>query len=283
MTVYPLTSDAMPTWLFTNIIDEAYTHQDPELILIDLRAYGQSNDKKSVMDARARRALDSLGLFSTNYIKAAFKTMNSIHTVFEDEPRLDLSYLLSVIKYHSKWSDDDFSFDRGFGDKEHGFAGFFVNKRLSTQIQPQKAVVYDPNHIEPLDPLTESSLYELLDYVEERDINVLFVDTPQFKSAKEMGRANAVYKILDERGVDYVHYFTEGKDGAFTIQFDWEKDFYDEGHVNYYGAEKFTDYFAKYLDERYDFPDHRKDPEVAAYWDGKYQKIKDKIKDYEKR
>lgn len=283
MTVYPLSSDAMPTWLFTNVIDEVYTYQDPELILIDLRAYGQSNEKKTVMDARARRVLDAMSPFSINYVKTAFKTMASIHSVFEDQSKWDLSYLLSFIKYHSKWADEDFSFEKGFGNKEHNYAGFFVNKTLSMQAEPQKAVVYDPHVIEPLDPLTESSLYELLEYIEKKDLNVLFVDTPQFKNETEMGRANAVYKILDEHGVEYIHFFTEGMDGAFTIEFDWKKDFYDEGHVNYYGAEKFTDAFAAYLDEHYDFPDRRNDPGAAAYWDGKYQNIVEKMADYEKR
>ena len=280
MTVYPLSSDAMPTWLFTNVIDEVYTYQDPRLILIDLRAFGQDNNKASTMDARARRVLDAMNFFSINRIKTAFKTMKTVHETFEDESRWDPSYLLSFIKYHSKWSEEDYSFDQNIGNREHKYAGFFINKTLSVQVKPQKPAAYDWELRAPLDPTAEASLYELLDYIEKKQLKVLFVDTPQFKDPTEMGRANTVYDILDEHGVEYVHFFTERPDGAFTIELDGQTDFYDDGHVNYKGAEKFTDAFAAYLNETYKFPDRRKQPEVAEYWDGKYEMIVERIEKY---
>ena len=46
ITVYPFSVNAMPTWLFTNAIDEVYAYQNPELIIIDVRAYAQNNKKK---------------------------------------------------------------------------------------------------------------------------------------------------------------------------------------------------------------------------------------------
>lgn len=283
MTVYTLSSEAMPTWLFTNMIDEAYTYQNPELILIDLRAFGQNNTKKNVMDVRARRVLDGMKAFSPNRIKTGFKAMQTIYEAHkENQSRFDLSYLLSFIKYHTQWAEDDFSFKKGFGENKHEYAGFYVNKTLSVQVKPQNGVIYSPDVYEDLDPVAEESLYDLLAYIKEKNLNVLFVDTPQFKDKTEMGRANTVYKILNENGVDYVHFFTEREDGAFTIEFDWQKDFYDSGHVNYYGAEKFTDVFVEYLRENYDLPDRRDDPKVQAHWEGKYEAVLKAIKKYEK-
>lgn len=278
MTVYSLSSDAMPTWLFTNMIDEAYTYQNPELILIDARAYGQDNSLVKPMDARARRVLDAMNFWSINRIKTAFKTMETIHSAHEEQSRFDLSYLFSVAKYHDKWAEDDYEIKNNLGNKEHEYGGFYMSGSLSTFSEPQVTDSYDFDLYEPLDPVAEESLYELLDYVKEKNLNVLFVDTPQLRDETETGRANTLYKILDEEGIDYVNFFATDSDEMYVIDFDYEKDFYNSGHTNYYGAEKFTDYFAQYIDENYDLPDRRGDEAVAKDWDGKYDAIKEKIK-----
>ena len=276
MTVYPLAIDSMPTWLFINVLEDAFKRQNPELVLIDARSFGQDNTNQTTMDTRARRVLDAMAMFSTERVKAGFKTMEVMHNTFEDEQsRFDLSYLLSFIKYHDRWKDDDYKIKNNLGNKEHQYSGFYITGN-STTIEPQEYTPYNFDLYEPLDPLTEESLYELLDYLEEKDVEVLFVDTPQMKDDKEIGRGNTLYKNLDERGVDYIHFLSE--EGEHVIDFDYSHDFYDSPHVNYYGAEKFTEYFAKYLDENYDLPDRRGEEDVAKDWDGRYDAVKAKIK-----
>lgn len=283
MTVYPLSVDEMPIWLFINVIEEAYTYQDPELIIIDLRAFGQSNDDAKRLDTRARRVLDSMDFFSVNRWKAAFKAMDVIHSAFEDEPAFNLSMLLPYINYHSKWSEDDFTFKKNLGDNEHLYMGFYMDSKLTPDKEEQSPVVYDSEYMEEMDPVSEEALHELLQYVQANDLNVLFVDTPQFKSASEMGRANAVYQILDEYGVDYINFCMTDEEGNFTniSDFDLGNDFYNDGHVNYYGAVKFTAVMAEYLDDNYNFEDHRSDEAVTEDWDGIYKKIQKKIASWE--
>lgn len=284
MTVYPLASDAMPTWLFINVIEEALEKQNPELIIIDVRTYGQSNNKASLMETRARRVLDAMDFFSVNRFKAAFKTMKTIQQVTEEKSSFDLSLLLSYIKYHTMWGDEDFSISDNISRKESDYMGFFMHKSLSTKPNDHDAVVYDPNYYKDLDPIAEASLYELLDYVEEKGLKVLFVDTPELKGQKEIGFANSVFRILDKYGVDYINYSETDADGNFLhgLDLDPDHDFYNENHVNYYGAEKFTAVVSAYLDETYNFEDRRSDEAVAEQWDGIYNKIKKQIKKWEK-
>ena len=146
---------------------------------------------------------------------------------------------------------------------------------------PHVKVVYDSNVYAELDPLAEESLYEFIEYVKDKNLNVLFVDTPQFLDQSELGRANTTYKILEENGMDYIHFYKDGS-ADFTIDLDNTTEFYDESHVNYYGALKFTDVFAKYLDEKYDLPDRRKDEAASSYWNGLYEKIQNGVAGYEK-
>ena len=281
MTVYPLASDAMPTWLFTNVIDEIYAKQNPELIIIDARAFRQSNTNIDTIDTRARRVLDAMDFFSVNRFKAAFKSMKILHRVDPERSRLDLSLPISFIKYHTMWADKDFSIEDNVNfTAASEYMGFFVHKDLSIKAVDHKAVVYNNNYYKDLDPISEESLYELLDYAESKDINLLFVCTPEMMKKSEIGQMNTLFRILDEKGIPYINGCDTDSKGNFILTPDLSpsKDFYNENHVNFYGAEKFTAAIGAYLDEHYDFEDHRSDEAVKEHWDGVYGKIQAQIK-----
>ena len=283
MTTYTLTADAMPTWLYTNILDEVFTYQNPKLIVVDLRSFGQTNTEEDSMDARGRRVLDSMNFYSLNRVKTAFDVMEFMHENFEDKPRFDISYLLPYIKYHTMWSEDDYTIEHNWGNKEHEYLSFYMSKTLSMQVDERENVVYDSEIYKELDPIAEKSFYDLLDYAESKGVELLFVDTPQFKNETEMGRANTLIKMLEENGIKYINYCETDEEGNFLydLNLDPKTDFYNAGHTNYYGAEKFTDVFAKYLNENYELADHREDPVVQEQWDGVYWKLTEKIANWE--
>lgn len=283
MTVYPLASDAMPPWLFTHVIDEIYTDQTPELIIIDARVYGQENTKVPTMDTRARRVLDAMSFFSVNRMKAAFKTMKILHQVDEEQPEFDLSLALPFVKYHTKWADEDFSISDNVNNLENDTMGFFTHKTLSVKSKKLKATIYDNDYYEDLDPITEDALYELLDYAEEKNIQLLFVETPRTLDKRDIGCLNTLFSILDERDVPYLNFSQTDSDGNFVNipGIDCSHDFYNKNHVNYYGAEELTAVVSAYLDENYDFADHRTDEAVKEQWDGVYDHLKEMIKTLE--
>ena len=285
MTVFPLASDAMPTWLFTNVIDEIYKDQSPELIIIDVRTYGQTSTDVGTVDTRARRVLDAMNFFSINRIKIAFKTMDILHQIDEERSAFDLSFLLNYVKYHTKWADEDFSIKDNISDEKNEYMGFFTRSTLSVKSKKQKATVYNNEVYTELDPIAEESLYELFAYAEEKDIDLLFVDTPRMMDEKAMGCANTLYRILEEEGIPYINYSQTDEKGKFTAVagLSQKKDFYNKNHVNYYGAEKFTETFSAYLNDHYDFPDHRTDEAVKAQWDGLYKNLKKTIAKWEKK
>ena len=281
ITAYNLCYDAYPAWLYTNIIDEIEGMQDTKLILIDIRAFFQSNTRLDSVEVRSRRYLDSLPFFNINRIKAAFKTMNLLHEADpENYKKFDASYLLSFIKFHSKWSDK-YSVYENLGSKKQPYGSFYMTDARVIRRKPHDKVYFDPNAYHSLDKVTEKALYELIDYIKEKDLNVLFVDTPQFLGKYELRRANTIYDILEENGMDYIHFYKENS-ADFSINLDNTKDFYDESHVNYYGAEKFTAALAEYIDENYNLPDARENETAKKFWDGKYDKIKNKIAKFEK-
>lgn len=277
MTVYPLASDALPAWLYTSMIDEVLTYQSPELILLDIRPFTSGAVDREKMDANARFVLDAMDIFSLNRHKTAVKTMKTIHSVYEEAPEFDISYFLSFVKYHGKWTDAQYLVSYNLGQRMHKYGGYRLDPDFSAVVREMTPTEYDPSLVKDLNPLCEQSLYEVLDYIREQDLKVLFVDTPKVLGSK-VGPTNRVFQILEEEGFDYLTYLDIPEDGSFPLEIDFKTDFFNEGHVNYYGAEKYTHALAVYLKEHYDLPDRRNDPRVQADWDGLYAKIQEDLK-----
>lgn len=305
ISMHTLSFDAVPSWLYTDIMDIALKNQSPKVVLIDIRGFYQDNTA-DLMDIRARRFLDSQPILSLSRTKSAIKVTKKIHEqslidienakikaeqqtdptlpaveIPEEKSKYDMSYLFSFIRFHGKWSDN-YSIYKNLGSKEHQYGGFYMSPERTIRKAPHAKVIYNANIYAELDPLAEESLYEVIEYIKEKNLTALFVDTPQFLDQSEMSRANTTYRILEENGMDYIHWYQNGS-SEFTIDLDNTTEFYDESHVNYYGALKFTDDLAKYLDENYNFLDRRKDEAASSYWGGKYEKIQNGVAGYEQK
>lgn len=278
MTVYPYSSDAMPVWLYLTRLKEVYRTQNPQLVILDVRAFTQANTRANIIDTRGRRVLDALPFFSREYFETAFRMMDIAHQVEPEEDYFKISLFLPFVKYHNMWSEKDYSIYNHIGDEEHRYGGFWIES-ASIRRKVQKYNPYDTEVTRKLDPISEACLYEIIDYAKANNIELLFVDTPQYKTDKQNARSNVIYQILDEQGMNYINYCLIDENGNFALcpNISRETDFYAQGHVNYYGAEKFTTVMAKYLAQHYDFPDHRDDERIKAQWGHWYPNIKTKV------
>lgn len=285
MTVYPLSVDGMAAWLYPEMLEYALQYQNPELVLLDIRAFTQDvamdirNSK--TMDIKAHRVLNAFPWFSPLWFKTAFKTMKLIHRIDETEPRFNISLLLSFVRFHQKWQEVGFSiFEENLGNQLHEFCGFYMHPSKSAFSVPLEHFEYDSTVKSPMDPIAEEAFYEIIALAEEKGVKLLFVDTPQYPEEHELLRANYVYEKLDELGLDYVTYYTAGEEGPFSIDLDMETDFYNDSHVNYFGAVKFTDHLAAYINENYGLTNRRNDPAAQAHWEGVYGEIQELITYY---
>ena len=280
MTVYPLAIDSLPAWLYVDMVDYALKYQNPELIILDPRAFCQDNEAER-MDVRSRRVLDSMPRFSAQWFRTAFKSMEMIHAVDSSRPKFDISFLLSFIRFHPAWQDAELTYLwKHIGNRQHKYGGFYMDSTLTTVVEVQAPYVYDAEGRAALNEMSEQALYDVVEHIRSKGVQVLVLDTPQFPKELEMKRLNTVRDKMEEMGVPFVSYYRPGEDGPFTLDLDPETDFYNAGHVNYYGAEKFTEVFAAYLDANYDLPDRRNDPQAQAHWDGVYDKIGLQIQEF---
>ena len=281
ITVYPLSVDAFPGWLYKYAIEEALDYQDVQLFIIDIRPFTQANISINTMDVRARRFLDALPPFSINRIQACFKTMEIRDAVDSSASRLDLSYLFPIIKFHGKWSDDDYLIGNNWSALPHEYLGYNILQKATVRSSPQRNIGYRADYFYDLDPYSKETLYELIDYIKEKKLDVLFIDTPQVRLGKESGRSNKIYKILEEEGMNYIHFYDENSDNTFTIDLDLKTDFYNPGHLNFYGATKFTTILGNYLVENYELEDKRDQEHVKEHWDGVHERLLEKIEELE--
>ena len=95
-----------------------------------------------------------------------------------------------------------------------------------------------------LNPKLQQQLMDLLDYCKEQKLHVLFVRAPHYVTEDtydRVKRSNKMASIVREYG--YSYYACENE--AVKIGIDDKRDFYNEDHMNVYGALKFTDYLAE--------------------------------------
>ena len=276
ITAYPLSSDGMPSWLIKVMLKEAVKGQSPQLVMIDMRAFLTTYKEGShKFDAMSRRVIDGLDFFSLTRLEAINTTLElRMKTGDEEAERYDPSYFFTFIKYHSKWEEDSFSFSE-IEDNGSLSLGFLMHSGASIKRLGENAKTVRSQEKMALDPISEEVLYDLLDYLKKQDYQVLFLDTPRCHNATEAKRMNTLCDILESEGFAYL--VCDVEDG----QYDIANDFYNDGHVNYYGAEKFTAWFGEYLAKSYDFPDRRLDEKCTEDWTGVYDYIKDGIEIFE--
>lgn len=271
VTVYPLSSDAQPTWLTINVLKEMEKHQSPSLVILDIRCFTTMYNKKiGSLEAASRYLTDNGCLRGKNKMDAINNSLNALTILGPEEEFDKLTFYFPLIKHHSAWS----SVDKFAKEKAYSKLGFYMSP-IRTTVTTEKFEDYTgtTNEKGELHPMVEENLNKILDYLDTKDYQVLFLDTPQGRSQEETMRVNTVCDIVSQRGYDYLVC-------PIDDNYSMTEDFYNSGHVNFYGAQKFTAYFAQYLVDNYNLQDHRED-EKYTKWEGHYSEIEALVKEWE--
>lgn len=271
ITAYPLSSDAQPTWLTINVLEEMEKHQTPQLLILDIRCFTTMYSKKiGSLEAASRYLTDNGSLTGANRVDAINNSLDALRVLGPEEEFDKLTFYFPLIKHHSAWS----SIDRFVEEKAYSKLGFYMSPTrtivTTDEFEDYTGKIEDKGE---LHPMVEENLGKILDYLDTKDYKVLFLDTPQGRSEEEVMRVNTVCDIVSQRGHDYL---VCPIDETYSMT----EDFYNSGHVNFYGAQKFTDYFAQYLVENYDLKDHRGDDKYSQ-WDGHYSEIEELVAQWE--
>ena len=242
-TSYLLASESITSEGVITAVKEVVRTQHPSLIIIEANAFLYGDSDNETNEAHVHKFFDNLpfSINKLNYINRKVPVDNK------------WEYMFPLIKYHGLWTElpdrvnmmqSNFNLDlRGY----NYLKGFRTTAKVFKSDTPSlnSQLPYETGELD-LDPELQQNLFDLLDYSKENNLNVIFVRAPHYVTKDtydRVKRSNKMESILEERGFDYYAF----ENYSELIGIDDSRDFYNEDHMNVYGAIKFTDFLAEGL------------------------------------
>ena len=229
---YILATQQQPIWITYYYYKEALKYQKPKYVVIDVHML-ISSDSEYAQEQVNRDAIDKM--------KWSRNKFDVINLSVKKEDRN--SYYFNIIKYHSRYKElnpiDWKTVFNGYTIDNKGY------KRLNFQGNQ-----YDKNSI-GINSEVSSIFYKNTEYMEkiiklsnENNINLLLVKTPAIYSKEDYSKLNFVKIYAEENKIKLIDFIGEN----MISELDYKTDFYDKGHLDGEGSDKFSNEFIKYLD-----------------------------------
>lgn len=256
ITSYPLSSNVQRPKSTIYIVKEALKTQSPELFVFEMRMY--TYDEGSMEDNM------SFTRGVTDNLKYSLNRVQLINAVVPDISER-YTFYFDIFKYHSNWKTlmlaDQYT--SLFYERLHPLKGYAMNDK----VVPGEGEDYSMITAEmPMSIEQEEVLHQLLTYLNENNLNALFIVSPTTLNEEMQMQFNYIGNIVTSHGYNFLNmnnYYEE-------IGLDFATDFYDGGgHTNSLGAEKCTAFLGQYLAENYEFADKRGNEKYHA-WDDAY-------------
>ena len=255
-TSYSMATDSVQAEMLQAYIKEAEKYHDPQLYIIDARAFQYYTDDPS--ESGIRNGADSMDITSLN----RYQLLNEYFRHRNTDKNTDIvSYYIDLAKYHSNTerlaSEVSWGFLHNTGTSpEKGWEWIERYECLEKpkDFQTEERAILPDNALD--------SLYKLIEYCKRVEKETLFVVCPYEISKEDYAKYNAVKEVVEKAGFKFLN----ANDYYDEMQIDFSKDFYNNAHVNAFGAEKYTKFLEKYICDNYEMPDHRGDVAYNA-WD----------------
>lgn len=236
-----LGADVMP---FTVI--EAMKTQKPKVLILDVYAFINRHVASEYTDEADVR-------YNTDGFKYSINRIKLIQKVVPKNMNLK-SFYFDLIKYHS--SDDphkDYFYARHNSNKGYNFLPWGISQKAPVTKKELK-----------ISADLDAYLDELLEVCKKQNTKVLFIYYPYgYHSDEASEQVNYVAQRVKKAGFNFLNF----EDYQDEIALDLNKDCWDIRHFNIYGAEKITNFIAKYLVSNYNLPDRRKDKRYKRWHD----------------
>ncbi|MCQ2530417.1 MAG: hypothetical protein MJ086_04095 [Lachnospiraceae bacterium] len=241
------TSDMMGA-SYKSAVQLAESNQKPDLYVVETWGFTYKDQLEPV---HLRRWIDAMK-------DSELRTQTIEELIPEEEW---YHYKHPFIKYHSRW-DDIGGCLKVFIDKlQQNRKGYSVTKNFYTYTDVNEYKEKKSKY-----KISEEGFKYLdifLNYCKENGIeNILFIRSPESITYEMDESYYEMLDIIEEAGYD----FLDMQAASSEIGMDLNHDFYNPGHLNIFGAQKYTDYLSKYIVEHYDInTDYA--PEVVKEWD----------------
>lgn len=250
--VYGLTSGNQPSVFIKYLMKEVLKDHDVDCFIVDIR--GIAKDSSRINETDVRRVTDNMNM-TLNRFKAVGSVLDYVGESETEIDTEDISYYFPLAKYYKRWSEGNMT-KEDFVElrPEAEFMGYFGYNsnafKMSSQDEPQIV-----NETGDIPEANKALLLDLLDYCDTLEQKVIFVTSPQSIGVDAQLKFNYIFKVVEERGYDTINFNTDEMYDA--LGWDFDKDLYNSGHANIYGAIKYTNYISEYLIDQLELSDHR--------------------------
>lgn len=261
---FTVSSEGQDIWITYYRLVEALKTQNPKLIIVDV--HNAVNDNQYSNDASGVMGLLGMRL-SCNKIQA-------VHAAVTPDKYVD--YLLEFPIYHSRYAQlTKYDFERNYGDvylaDMKGFQPLFHSG--------YEACISDISEVTgtiELNTKMEEYLYKIIQLTTEHKIPLLLIAAPycSIDGAQQM-KFNRIGEIAESYGIPFINFNMYLSEIGLVPE-----DFADPHHLDYNGAEKFSDFLGRYIMQHYSLMDKRGNAEYQS-WDKNALDYHQLIMDYE--
>lgn len=261
------------------IMEEALKSQKVDLFVVEARqAVVESVQEEEMNDEQIAKENYYLSMICAG-MKPSLTRMHLVHDLLV--PTADdkeLEWQIPLLKYHENFFDISVSdWLNRLQEGKNPYKGLRVKSLVEKESQDP---LTDPADLSDYSALSESvrgALDKIVETAEKHNVQVLFVSTPYFYSQQRYTDQCALNAYMEAKGYPYLNMDTQ--EIRKQLALDPDTDFYNPRHVNFAGAEKVTHFFAKWLNENYQFSDRlnekqKKEWEKAVEnWDKKEKEL----------
>lgn len=259
---YDYSGAEQPLWMSYYYLKELYKYQSPKVIVLDLftpARYKEDYQYDWISENifGMRFSLNKLEMMTVSVEKSKF-----------------FQYFPSFTVYHSRYDDlaeDDFNNFFWNSKEKEDFKGYTPY----WQRVPQEKMEITETRKDGMTEKSELYLRKIIEYVKSKDSELVLMAAPYVMTNEDMRTYNKISEIADEEGILFIN-FNEKYE---KIGLDFEQDFNDESHLNYWGGCKFTDFLGGFLDTCYNIPD-RRGQEGYESWDDHVRIIEEELQRY---
>ena len=242
---------AQPMWTAYHYIIEALSKQDLDVIVLDMygMTYGHSYIMPEEIDKVNYQTSFNIDM-NLNYL-ALIRTAERVG--IELRPYEEF---LNLPRYHTRWKNLD---KRMFTYNPHKDKDFLKGYGISYQVAPQEQPVFSVEESFTPYEFCVEYLDKIVDLCQKKQLDLVFTMIPYIYNQTELGIDRWIEEYAAQKGIPYISYI-----GAYAgeLGLDYQKDFQDSGHLNYYGAQKVTTHLAQFLQEKY--PQYQKEQNPYA-------------------
>lgn len=271
-TSFGLSTAAMPSSLYLPALKEMRSRQNPQLYVFEIWGFFYKQKDQYKQEA-LRRFIDNMP-----------SSENKTETIQNLIPQEDQLYFrFPFLKYHGSWERAGTCWRVMQQKQSINRRGYSVMKNFSST--PSKNTSKCKSLSVKISPEGMEHLKALLEYCKAEQLSqVLFTAFPVINMDLSDDSLKEAFALIRSYGYDFLDMNTK----VSEIGLDQKRDFYNQSHLNVYGAEKMTDYFGGYIAEHYDIVrEHTKAvteewQNCAAYNDDIFAQLK-KYVDSEKK